>query len=83
MSQNPTGHPSRPDIPQPQGRARRRALFAGAGAAGLAAAAGLTAGAGDPAPIDPAITKPRTPPPRGGGYALTEHVKHYYRTTRI
>ncbi|MET0509081.1 MAG: formate dehydrogenase [Burkholderiaceae bacterium] len=83
MSQDPSDNTGRPDTAQPKRQARRRALFAGAGAAGLAAGAGMAARTGDPAPVDPTTTAPRTPPPRGGGYALTEHVKHYYRTTRI
>ena len=26
---------------------------------------------------------PKAPPERGGGYALTDHVKQYYQTTRV
>ncbi|NIU61889.1 MAG: formate dehydrogenase, partial [Pseudomonas stutzeri] len=30
-----------------------------------------------------AAAEPKPAPERGGGYTLSEHVKHYYRTTRI
>ena len=60
----------------------RRTLFAGAGTAGaLAAAASLVPAAREVAPA-PEATKAE-PPARGGGYALTEHVKRYYKTTRL
>jgi hypothetical protein len=66
---------SNPDRPA-QGTLKRRALFAGAGTAGaLAAVAALL-------PSTPDAT-PKAPPERGGGYALTDHVKQYYQTTRI
>jgi hypothetical protein len=83
---------SRPDPTQAQtavaesaaasSRLSRRTLFAGAGTAGaLAAAASLLPAAREAADIAPAL--PKEPPERGGGYALSEHVKRYYRTTRI
>jgi len=60
----------------------RRTLFAGAGTVGaLAAAASLLPGA-QQAP-ETAEPDRREPPERGGGYALSEHVKRYYRTTRL
>lgn len=59
----------------------RRTLFAGAGTAGaLAAAASLVPAAREVAP-DPVVAQ--DPPERGGGYSLSEHVKRYYRTTRL
>jgi hypothetical protein len=62
-------------------RLSRRTLFAGAGTVGaLAAAASLVPVVREAAP-DPAL--PKAPPERGGGYSLSEHVKHYYRTTRL
>ncbi len=66
---------------QPSAKLSRRTLFAGAGTAGaLATAAALLPAARElPAP-EPAA---KEPPERGGGYALSEHVKRYYRTTRI
>ena len=60
----------------------RRVLFAGAGTAGfLAVAAGLSAKA--PAVSEALETEIKPAPSRGGGYSLSEHVKHYYRTTRL
>ena len=59
----------------------RRVLFAGAGTAGaLAAVASLLPSA--PAAVEAAAT-PKAPPTQGGGYSVTEHVQHYYKTTRI
>ena len=66
---------------EPKSRVSRRTLFAGVGTVGaLAAAASLLPGR--PAPTD-APPQAKTPPARGGGYELTEHVKRYYRTTRV
>jgi len=63
------------------GKLSRRTLFAGAGTVGaLAAAASLVPAAREVAPI---ADLPKEPPERGGGYALSEHVKRYYRTTRL
>ncbi|MGZ5181563.1 MAG: formate dehydrogenase [Ramlibacter sp.] len=60
----------------------RRTLFAGVGTVGaLAAAASLLPGAQQVTDA-PEPTR-REPPERGGGYALSEHVKRYYRTTRL
>ena len=59
----------------------RRTLFAGAGTVGaVAATVGLlpTAQTVAQAPV-----APRAKPERGGGYALSEHVKQYYKTTRV
>jgi hypothetical protein len=72
---------SNPDRPA-QGTLKRRALFAGAGTAGaLAAVAALLPSTPD-AGVQADAT-PKAPPERGGGYALTDHVKQYYQTTRI
>jgi hypothetical protein len=66
---------------EPKSRVSRRTLFAGAGTVGaLAAAASLLPGRPEPTETTP---QARTPPARGGGYELTEHVKRYYRTTRV
>ncbi|OYU44734.1 MAG: formate dehydrogenase [Burkholderiales bacterium PBB4] len=69
MSQSPSG-------------LSRRTLFAGAGTAGaLAAVVSLSA---TPQAIPEAQTaEPKPPPEKGGGYSLSEHVKRYYRTTRV
>lgn len=66
---------------EPKSSLSRRTLFAGAGTAGaLAAAASLL-----PAVVPRQESTPQAndPPPRGGGYQLTEHVKRYYQTTRV
>ncbi len=63
-------------------RVSRRTMFAGAGAAGaVAAVASLLPAAPKEAPgAEPAA---RPAPARGGGYSLSDHVKQYYKTTRI
>jgi hypothetical protein len=66
-----------------EGRSRlsRRTLFAGAGTVGaVAAVASVMPGASAP---ETAAAEPKPAPERGGGYTLSEHVQHYYRTTRI
>jgi hypothetical protein len=66
---------------QPKSKLSRRTLFVGAGTAGaLAAAATLLPGA-----VRETASMPQTkePPANGGGYQLTEHVKQYYKSTRI
>ena len=57
----------------------RRAIFAGAGTAGLAAAASLLPSA----PQVQAPVAPKASPEKGGGYQLSEHVQRYFKTTRI
>lgn len=69
MSQSPSG-------------LSRRTLFAGVGTVGaLATVATLTSTPSAPLPSEKLELKPT--PERGGGYFLSEHVKHYYRTTRV
>lgn len=66
-----------------EGRSRlsRRTLFAGAGTAGaVAAVASVMPVVQTP---ESAAIEPKPAPERGGGYTLSEHVKHYYRTTRL
>ena len=60
----------------------RRTLFAGAGTAGAVAAAASLMPAVRPAETA-AQALPKAPPERGGGYSLSEHVRQYYKTTRI
>ena len=69
------------DQTKPQNSASRRGFFMGAAAVGAAAAAvttlpGVQAPAADLAKLPPA-------PENGGGYSLSEHVKRYYKTTRV
>jgi uncharacterized membrane protein len=60
----------------------RRSLFAGAGTAGALAAAVSVLPGVKPAvqvPVVAALPKPE----RGGGYALSDHVKQYYKTAQV
>ena len=59
----------------------RRGFFLGAATAGVAVAAVavLPRVAGDTAVAAAPPMKPA--PDKGGGYRLSDHVKHYYRTT--
>lgn len=66
---------------QDQPALRRRSLFAGVGVVGAAAAA--TALLPSAQPESAVIQEPRPAPSRGGGYSLSDHVQHYYKTTRI
>jgi hypothetical protein len=59
----------------------RRTLFAGAGTVGALAAA--TAALPLVREAEPVATALPKAPDQGGGYQLTEHVQHYYRTARI
>lgn len=67
---------------QSPSRVSRRTLFAGAGAVGAVAVIAGVVPSRSPeaqatAPPDKAM------PSRGGGYSLSEHVKQYYKTTRV
>lgn len=66
---------------QSQGKLSRRTIFAGAGAAGAVAAVASLMTAAKPA--EQAAPEPKAAPAKGGGYHLSEHIKHYYQTTRI
>lgn len=60
----------------------RRTMFAGAGAAGaVAAIVSLLPLA--PTASDPLKPSSKGAPKRGGGYSLSDHVKQYYKTTRV
>ena len=62
-----------------QPKPSRRGFFFGAAATGAAAMVALP---GTSALVpEQQVLKPA--PEKGGGYSLSEHVKHYYRTTRI
>ena len=58
---------------------RRNFLFA-AGAGGAVAATALVATRKDGATIKSEKTQA---PPAGNGYRVTEHVRNYYRTTKV
>ena len=59
----------------------RRSLFAGVATVGAVAAATavLPGVVKSTAPAVSAMPKPK----RGGGYMLSEHVQHYYKTARV
>lgn len=64
-----------------QSKPSRRGFFFGAAATGAAAAAIVALpGATEP---QAALPEPKPAPEKGGGYSLSEHVKHYYKTARV
>ena len=68
----------------PANRIKRRSLLQGMG--GVAAAV-LGAGVAAADTVQPALTKTVAAPPadatQQAGYRLTEHIRAYYRTTRL
>lgn len=66
---------------KPENALSRRVLFAGVGTAGaLAAVASVLP---TPSKTPEAQAMPKAPPAKGGGYAVSEHIQQYYKTTRI
>ncbi len=59
----------------------RRGFFIGAAATGAAAAAIVAMPSATLPEVVQAELKPA--PANGGGYTLSEHVKRYYKTTRL
>ncbi len=66
---------------QQPGKLSRRRLFAGAGTAGAVAAVASVLPLAREAAVPVAETK--AAPAKGGGYAVTDHVKQYYKTTLV
>lgn len=67
-----------------QPKPSRRGFFFGAAATGAAAAAVVALPGLTGAPAQEAILEDAKPAPEnGGGYSLSEHVKRYYKTTRV
>ncbi|MGA8514138.1 MAG: formate dehydrogenase [Burkholderiaceae bacterium] len=64
-----------------QAQPSRRGLLFGAAAVGAVAATVAALPAVKTTEATAALPKPV--PENGGGYSLTDHVKHYYRTTLI
>jgi hypothetical protein len=62
-----------------QPKPTRRSFFAGLGAVAAAGVAVKLAGK----PAEPVAAEPAASEPEGSGYRLSEHIKKYYRTTRI
>ena len=65
-----------------QPRPSRRGFVFGAATAGAAAAAVVALPKVQEA-VQAAAPELKQPPEKGGGYQLTEHVKHYYRTALV
>jgi len=63
-----------------QAKASRRGFFLAASAAGAAAASATWMKS--KAPTE-SLDAPKPAPERGGGYSLSDHVKQYYKTTRV
>ncbi|WP_084002003.1 formate dehydrogenase [Diaphorobacter sp. J5-51] len=61
----------------------RRRFFAGAATVGAAAASVAVLPRMVASGQSVAEQAPRPAPERGGGYHESEHVRHYYKTTRI
>lgn len=66
---------------KPQVQRSRRGLLFGTAAVGAVAAVVATLPAIQTPEAASALPKPI--PLKGGGYSVTEHVKHYYRTTLV
>jgi hypothetical protein len=67
---------------QSESKLSRRTLFAGAGTASAVAvvASAIPSMSQTTGPVAP---QAKVAPLKGGGYALTEHVKRYYKTTLV
>ena len=63
-----------------QPKASRRGFFLSATVAGAAVASATLLKTEAPV-AGPTVLKP--PPEKGGGYSLSDHVKRYYKTTRV
>ena len=67
-----------------QPKPSRRGFFFGAAATGAAVAAAVTLPGMTGAPsVQAGLAELKPAPEKGGGYSLSEHVKRYYKTTRI
>ena len=69
-------------MPSSPSKLSRRTLFAGAGTAGALAAAVSVLPSMQAVP-QAAAPEPRAKPEKGGGYALSDHVKQYYKTALV
>ena len=65
-----------------QAKPSRRGFMLGAAVAGAATAAVVTLPK-SPAPQAPVAEETPPKPENGGGYRVSEHVKRYYKSTRI
>ncbi|MBV5299306.1 MAG: formate dehydrogenase [Rhodoferax sp.] len=69
-------------MPSSPSKLSRRTLFAGAGTAGALAAAVSVLPSVKSVP-EAALPVSQIKPERGGGYALSDHVKQYYKTAQV
>ncbi|MDD2660981.1 formate dehydrogenase [Rhodoferax sp.] len=69
-------------MPSTPSRLSRRSIFLGAGTASALAAA-VSVMPVMKSEADAHTTTPAAKPEKGGGYALSEHVQHYYKTARV
>lgn len=69
-------------MPSSPSKLSRRTLFAGAGTAGALAAA-VSVMPAMKSVSETAAPTVKVRPEKGGGYSLSEHVKHYYKTTQV
>lgn len=69
-------------MPSSPSKLSRRTLFAGAGTAGVLAAAVSVLPSVKSVP-EAALPVAPTKPERGGGYALSDHVRQYYKTAQV
>jgi len=69
-------------MPLSPSKLSRRTLFAGAGTAGALAAAVSVLPSVKSVP-EVALPVLQIKPERGGGYALSDHVKQYYKTAQV
>lgn len=63
------------------GISSRRGLLFGAAAAGAATVAVTSLPRVQS--VQAVVAEPKPMPEKGGGYTLSEHVKHYYRTAQV
>ena len=69
-------------MPLSPSKLSRRTLFAGAGTAGALASAVSVLPSVKSVP-EVALPVLQIKPERGGGYALSDHVKQYYKTAQV
>ena len=64
-----------------QPKPSRRGFFFGAAATGAVAA--VAAALPGSQLLQASLPEPKPAPEKGGGYSLSDHVKHYYQTARV
>ncbi|TXT35570.1 MAG: hypothetical protein FD135_4830 [Comamonadaceae bacterium] len=69
-------------MPSSPSKLSRRTLFAGAGTVGALAAA-VSVMPTVKSVTETQASQPLVKPEKGGGYVLSEHVKHYYKTALV